>query len=150
MDNTQDDALANNKELELFNNLETAIGETLETVCKMQERVRSELITVLGLVSSEKTVKILRPGPDGDQIQESELDISQDSLDDHDDLRVVAVKKRKRSLSGERSDERKRKASVDLIIPKVTKLTSLTTSVVMVSFSVIPSFLRPLPPVCVC
>jgi len=140
----QDDGLAS-KELELYNKLAAAIGDTLEAVCNMQERERSELITVLGLVSSEETVKIIRSGEDQDQ--ESELGgiahvnsnegNSSDRqgtseqgdgignfnrLDDlDDDLKVVAVKKRKRSLSGDMNNERKRKTSADFNFSKGDK-----------------------------
>ena len=41
-------------------------NKPLEAVCNMQERERSEMITVLG--SSEETVKIVRPGPDGEEV----------------------------------------------------------------------------------
>eukprot|EP00092_Neocalanus_flemingeri_P005268 GFUD01005667.1.p1 GENE.GFUD01005667.1~~GFUD01005667.1.p1 ORF type:complete len:929 (+),score=262.59 GFUD01005667.1:112-2898(+) len=37
------------EELQLFQRLATALGETLEMVCNMQEKERQELITVLGL-----------------------------------------------------------------------------------------------------
>ena len=36
-------------ELEMSQQLATAVGETLEAVCNMQEQEREQLITVLGL-----------------------------------------------------------------------------------------------------
>ena len=76
----------NNKELDLFSKLADAIGDTLEAVCNMQERERSELITVLGLTGNDdNNVKIL-----------------------DNDLEMVAIRKRKRSTSSDTSRECKR------------------------------------------
>eukprot|EP00092_Neocalanus_flemingeri_P036674 GFUD01039929.1.p1 GENE.GFUD01039929.1~~GFUD01039929.1.p1 ORF type:complete len:679 (+),score=215.73 GFUD01039929.1:42-2078(+) len=133
MDNLiNDNEDRNAKELELYNKLAAAIGDSLEAVCNMQERERNELITVLGLESVEsddETVKNVRQDAGDDivgigdvdvPVNESELktneseggvvDKNRDLYQDmDDDLKVVAIKKRKRSLSGERTSESKRK-----------------------------------------
>ena len=115
----------NSKELNLFSKLADAIGDTLEAVCNMQERERSELITVLGLTGNDdNNVKILMLSGEDKSVatnitpncsrQNSYTDSSDKQMNNYDskeldnDLEMVAIRKRKRSTSSDTSRECKR------------------------------------------
>merc|ERR1719495_1176621 len=65
-------------DLEVFRKVALAIGESLESVCSMQEKERKELMDVLGF-KVEAQLEI--PDSDGDD----ETSKNSDSLDDSDD-----------------------------------------------------------------
>ena len=115
----------NSKELNLFSKLADAIGDTLEAVCNMQERERSELITVLGLTGNDdNNVKILMLSGEDKSVatnitpncsrQNSYTDSSDKQMNNNgskeldNDLEMVAIRKRKRSTSSDTSRECKR------------------------------------------
>ena len=120
---------ANNEELIIFSKLAEAIGDTLEAVCNMQERERNELITVLGLVVNKESVRTdeqaceeqSETSPDHlNHTIENELpDDSVRSVNNNtkegsdDDLKVIAIKKRKRSSSNDINSESKRSLSFE-------------------------------------
>jgi len=116
----------NNEELIIFSKLAEAIGDTLEAVCNMQERERSELITVLGLTGKEEIAQDVGQTCDEEQSGTSSdhsnhnvhADISDKAVNNNsregsdDDLKVIAIKKRKRSLSSDLNSESKRRMTL--------------------------------------
>jgi hypothetical protein len=113
-----EDSAAATKELEIFSKIAAAIGDTLEAVCNMQESERRELITVLGLEipgTSDHTGSFSVETEFKEQESplvdsgDTAVNNNEDNLDD--DLKVVAIRKRKRSPSFER--DRKRKISAE-------------------------------------